>query len=102
MRTGKFTPPPPAPEVEPPQGAPAGTPLPETPTKPAAAQAARPGHTGAGYRLSGARGRARSRLARQPKVVPNHSVPGTARMGTARATWFTAGILHSTFAAAAL
>jgi cell division protease FtsH len=35
MRTGKFTPPPPAPQVEPPRGAPAGTPLPETPTKPA-------------------------------------------------------------------
>src|ERR1039457_1135598 len=35
VRTGKFTPPPPAPMVEPPRGAPAGTPLPETPTKPA-------------------------------------------------------------------
>ena len=35
VRTGKFTPPPPAPQVEPPHGAPAGTPLPETPTKPA-------------------------------------------------------------------
>ncbi len=35
VRTGKFTPPPAAPEVEPPRGAPAGTPLPETPTKPA-------------------------------------------------------------------
>jgi cell division protease FtsH len=35
LRTGKFTPPPPAPQVEPPRGAPAGTPLPETPTKPA-------------------------------------------------------------------
>ena len=35
VRTGKFTPPPPAPQVEPPRGAPAGTPLPETPTKPA-------------------------------------------------------------------
>ena len=35
VRTGKFTPPPPAPQVEPPLGAPAGTPLPETPTKPA-------------------------------------------------------------------
>jgi cell division protease FtsH len=35
VRTGKFTPPPPAPEVGPPMGAPAGTPLPETPTKPA-------------------------------------------------------------------
>ena len=34
VRTGKFTPPPPAPQVEPPRGAPAGTPLPETPTKP--------------------------------------------------------------------
>jgi cell division protease FtsH len=35
VRTGKFTPPPPAPQVEPPHGAPAGTPLPETPAKPA-------------------------------------------------------------------
>jgi cell division protease FtsH len=34
VRTGKFTPPPPAPQVEPPHGAPAGTPLPENPTKP--------------------------------------------------------------------
>ena len=29
VRTGKFTPPPPTPQVEPPHGAPAGTPLPE-------------------------------------------------------------------------
>jgi cell division protease FtsH len=35
VRTGKFTAPPPPPQVEPPLGAPAGTPLPETPTKPA-------------------------------------------------------------------
>jgi cell division protease FtsH len=35
VRTGKFTPPPPTPQVEAPHGAPAGTPLPETPTKPA-------------------------------------------------------------------
>ncbi len=35
VRTGKFTPPAPRPEVGPPQGAPAGTPLPETPAKPA-------------------------------------------------------------------
>jgi cell division protease FtsH len=35
VRTGRFTAPPPAPLVEPPLGAPAGTPLPETPTKPA-------------------------------------------------------------------
>jgi cell division protease FtsH len=35
VRTGKFTAPPPAPQVEPPHGAPAGTPLPETPTRPA-------------------------------------------------------------------
>ncbi len=34
VRTGKFTPPPPAPQVEPPHGAPAGTPLPEVPGKP--------------------------------------------------------------------
>jgi cell division protease FtsH len=34
IRTGKFTPPPPAPQVEPPHGAPAGTPLPEPPAKP--------------------------------------------------------------------
>jgi len=34
VRTGKFTPPPPTPQVEPPHGAPAGTPLPENPTKP--------------------------------------------------------------------
>jgi cell division protease FtsH len=34
VRTGKFTPPPPAPHIEPPQGAPAGTPLPEPPGKP--------------------------------------------------------------------
>ena len=34
VRTGKFTPPPPAPHVEPPMGAPAGTPLPEVPAKP--------------------------------------------------------------------
>jgi len=33
VRTGKFTPPPHAPQVDPPRGAPAGTPLPETPTK---------------------------------------------------------------------
>jgi cell division protease FtsH len=35
VRTGKFTAPPPAPQVEPLHGAPAGTPLPETPTRPA-------------------------------------------------------------------
>ncbi len=35
VKTGKFTPPPPAPDVEPPHGAPAGTPLPEVPGKPA-------------------------------------------------------------------
>ena len=35
VQTGKFTPPPPTPHVEPPMGAPAGTPLPEAPTKPA-------------------------------------------------------------------
>jgi len=35
VRTGHFTAPPPAPHVDPPQGAPAGTPLPETPSKPA-------------------------------------------------------------------
>jgi len=35
VRTGKFTAPPPAPQVDPPLGAPAGTPLPENPTKPA-------------------------------------------------------------------
>jgi cell division protease FtsH len=35
VRTGKFTPPPPAPHIEPTLGAPAGTPLPEAPTKPA-------------------------------------------------------------------
>jgi cell division protease FtsH len=35
VRTGKFTPPPPTPQVEPPHGAPAGTPLPEVPPKPA-------------------------------------------------------------------
>jgi cell division protease FtsH len=34
VRTGKFTPPPPEPHVEPPHGAPAGTPLPEAPGKP--------------------------------------------------------------------
>src|SRR5437660_4912969 len=34
VRTGKFTPPPPTPQVEPPHGAPAGTPLPENPVKP--------------------------------------------------------------------
>ena len=35
IRTGKFTPPAPTPQVDPPQGAPAGTPLPEAPAKPA-------------------------------------------------------------------
>jgi cell division protease FtsH len=35
VRTGKFTPPAPQPQVEPPHGAPAGTPLPEPPAKPA-------------------------------------------------------------------
>ena len=35
VRTGKFTPPPPQPIVDPPHGAPAGTPLPEAPGKPA-------------------------------------------------------------------
>jgi cell division protease FtsH len=35
VKTGRFTPPPPAPQVEPPHGAPAGTPLPEPPAKPA-------------------------------------------------------------------
>jgi cell division protease FtsH len=35
VRTGKFTPPPPAPQVTAPHGAPAGTPLPEAPVKPA-------------------------------------------------------------------
>ncbi len=34
IRTGKFTPPPPPQNVEPPHGAPAGTPLPENPAKP--------------------------------------------------------------------
>jgi cell division protease FtsH len=34
IRTGKFTPPAPTPTVEPPHGAPAGTPLPEPPGKP--------------------------------------------------------------------
>jgi len=34
VRTGRLTPPPPAPQVEPPSGAPAGTPLPEVPSKP--------------------------------------------------------------------
>jgi cell division protease FtsH len=34
VRTGKFTPPTPPPEVDPPHGAPAGTPLPEAPSKP--------------------------------------------------------------------
>jgi len=34
VRTGKFTPPPPTPEVSAPHGAPAGTPLPEAPGKP--------------------------------------------------------------------
>ncbi len=38
VRTGKFTPPPPKPLVGPPQGAPAGTPLPEPPAKPAPPQ----------------------------------------------------------------
>jgi len=33
VRTGQLTPPPPKPNVDPPQGAPAGTPLPETPPK---------------------------------------------------------------------
>ena len=35
VRTGKFTPPAPAPQVDAPHGAPAGTPLPEPPVKPA-------------------------------------------------------------------
>src|ERR1043166_47705 len=35
VRTGKFTPPPPAPQLDAPHGAPAGTPLPEVPAKPA-------------------------------------------------------------------
>jgi len=35
IRTGKFTPPPPTPHLDPPHGAPAGTPLPEIPGKPA-------------------------------------------------------------------
>jgi cell division protease FtsH len=35
VRTGKFTPPTPPPQVDPPHGAPAGTPLPELPAKPA-------------------------------------------------------------------
>jgi cell division protease FtsH len=34
VRTGKYTPPPPKPLVDPPSGAPAGTPLPENPGKP--------------------------------------------------------------------
>jgi cell division protease FtsH len=34
VRTGKFDPPAPLPQVGPPQGAPAGTPLPEAPAKP--------------------------------------------------------------------
>ena len=34
IRTGKFTAPPPPPQVDPPMGAPAGTPLPELPPKP--------------------------------------------------------------------
>src|SRR5215831_7685880 len=34
VRTGKFTPPPPTPQVDPPQGAPAGTRVPEIPGKP--------------------------------------------------------------------
>jgi cell division protease FtsH len=35
INTGKFTPPTPTPQVDPPHGAPAGTPLPEPPAKPA-------------------------------------------------------------------
>jgi len=35
VRTGKFTPPPPTPQMDAPHGAPAGTPLPEVPVKPA-------------------------------------------------------------------
>ncbi|HSU55309.1 MAG TPA: cell division protein FtsH, partial [Candidatus Dormibacteraeota bacterium] len=35
VRTGKFTPPPPTPQPDAPHGAPAGTPLPEPPIKPA-------------------------------------------------------------------
>jgi cell division protease FtsH len=35
VRTGKFTPPPPTPQVDPPHGAQAATPLPEAPPKPA-------------------------------------------------------------------
>jgi cell division protease FtsH len=38
VRTGKFTPPPPVPHVEPLHGAPAGTPLPETPGRPSPPQ----------------------------------------------------------------
>jgi cell division protease FtsH len=34
IRTGKFTPPPPSPQVDPPHGASASTPLPENPSKP--------------------------------------------------------------------
>jgi cell division protease FtsH len=34
VRTGMLTPPPPTPQVEAPTGAPAGTPLPEVPSKP--------------------------------------------------------------------
>jgi cell division protease FtsH len=38
VRTGKFTPPPPTPDMEPPTGAQAATPLPETPPKPSSPQ----------------------------------------------------------------
>jgi cell division protease FtsH len=38
VRTGKFTPPAPTPQVDPPLGAPAGTPLPEVPGKPSPPQ----------------------------------------------------------------
>jgi hypothetical protein len=34
VRTGRFTPPPPTPKVDPPSGAQAATPLPEPPLKP--------------------------------------------------------------------
>ena len=42
VRTGKFTPPPPAPKVEPPSGAQAATPLPEVPPQTCTATSAGP------------------------------------------------------------
>ena len=61
VRTGKFTPPPPTPQVEPPHGRAGRHAVPEAPTKPAPPKLPGLGHARAGYRL---------RTVRRPRHSP--------------------------------